>query len=243
MITVATFNIHHGRGIDKQLDLNRIAEVIEASGADIIGLNEVDNHFSSRSGYEDQISWLATQLNMNHAFSPSLSLRFTKSATERQYGNALLSRYPIMNEKNYRFTLIPGLTEGRSLLEATIQMNENFLNVYVTHLSLNPLLHRKQTAFVVNRFQITPMPTILMGDWNMKPESKAWTKITREFQDVWTIAGKGEGFTYPSHRPRSRLDYLFISNHFHVVDTEIITHIPKSSDHLPLKATISFIDS
>ena len=69
-----TFNIHHGRGMDKQLDLYRIAEIIKASDADIIGLNEVDKHFSKRSDYQDQISWLAKQLNMNQAFSPSLSV-------------------------------------------------------------------------------------------------------------------------------------------------------------------------
>ena len=85
-----------------------------------------------------------------------------------------------------------------------------------------------------------PHPTIIMGDWNMKPESTKWRKITREFQDVWKIAGKGPGFTYPSYRPRSRLDYLFVSHHLHIIDAEIITNNPKASDHLPLTATISF---
>jgi endonuclease/exonuclease/phosphatase family metal-dependent hydrolase len=79
-----------------------------------------------------------------------------------------------------------------------------------------------------------------MGDWNMKPESLEWRKITREFQDVWNITGIGAGYTYPSLRPRSRLDYLFVSPHFRVIDTEIITNNPKVSDHLPLKATVSF---
>lgn len=90
-----TFNIHHGKGIDKQVDLYRIAEVIEKSDADIIGLNEVDKHFSKRSLYENQIGWLAKQLNIEHAFSPSLSIKSKNSTTIRQYGNALLSRYPI----------------------------------------------------------------------------------------------------------------------------------------------------
>lgn len=37
-----TFNIHHGKGMDHKADLYRIAEVIEKSDADMIGLNEVD---------------------------------------------------------------------------------------------------------------------------------------------------------------------------------------------------------
>ena len=54
-----TFNIHHGKGVDKQANLSRIAEVIDICNADIIGLNEVDRHFSKRSLYEDQAGWLA----------------------------------------------------------------------------------------------------------------------------------------------------------------------------------------
>ncbi|NRD79575.1 endonuclease/exonuclease/phosphatase family protein [Bacillus sp. BRMEA1] len=239
-IHLLTFNIHHGKGVDRKLDLDRIAEVIKASHADIIGLNEVDKHFSKRSEFIDQIGWLANQLNMYYVFSPSLSLKLNKSSTAREYGNALLSRYPIVNEKNYRFNLFPGLTEGRSILEATIQINNKFLKIYVTHLSLNPILHRKQTDFIIRQFQLAPQPLIIMGDWNMKPQSIGWRKITREFYDVWTIAGMGAGYTYPSLQPRSRIDYIFASHHFHIKKAEIITCIPKSSDHLPLKATISF---
>ncbi|WP_318183945.1 endonuclease/exonuclease/phosphatase family protein [Metabacillus idriensis] len=121
-----TFNIHHGRGMDKQLDLFRIAEVIEKSDADIIGLNEVYKYFSKRSGYEDQISWLAKQLNMNQTFCPSLSLTSKNSTNVRQYGNALLSRYPIVNEKRHLFNFIPGLIEGRSLLDSTIEIKKNY---------------------------------------------------------------------------------------------------------------------
>jgi endonuclease/exonuclease/phosphatase family metal-dependent hydrolase len=69
-IKVMTYNIHHGKGMDKQVNLYRIAEVIEKSGADIIGLNEVDKHFSMRSFYEDQISWLAKQLKHASDFQP-----------------------------------------------------------------------------------------------------------------------------------------------------------------------------
>jgi hypothetical protein len=59
-VTVASYNIHHGVGEDDQLDLDRIAEQIRTSGADIIGLQEVDRHWSSRSDFVDQeIIWLA----------------------------------------------------------------------------------------------------------------------------------------------------------------------------------------
>lgn len=231
-----TFNIHHGRGTDKQIDLNRIAKVIEKSNADIIGLNEVDKHFSKRSHYKDQINVLAKKLNMHQAFGPSVSLTSKDSTTVRQYGNALLSRYPILTEKIHRFDFISGLIEGRSLLDTTIQMNKKVVQVNVTHLSLNPFLHRMQTKFIVNQLKKCSHPLIIMGDFNMKPGSKGWRNVTSECQDVWHMAGSGKGYTYPSLRPRIRLDFIFATSGLDMMEAEVVTNIPKASDHLPLKA-------
>lgn len=235
-----TFNIHHGKGIDKQADLYRIADVIDKSDADIIGLNEVDEYFSKRSLYEDQISWLSNQLNMEHAFSPSISIKSKNLSKVRQYGNALLSRYPIVAKKSHLFNFIPGLIEGRSLLDTAIQINNELFQIYVTHLSLNPFLHSMQIDFILNQHGKNPHPIILMGDWNMNPGSRGWTKLTYHFQDAWHIGGKGTGYTYPSHRPRSRLDYIFVSQNLKVVEAKVVTKMPNASDHLPLTATLRY---
>ncbi len=232
-----TYNIHHGKGMDKQVDLDRIAEVIERSDADIIGLNEVDKHFSKRSRYEDQIRWLAKQLNMEQAYSPSLSLKSKK--TMRQYGNALLSRYPIVKNNSYPFNFISGLVERRSLLETTIEANKQLFQINVTHLSLNPFLHKKQTDFILNQACNCSHPIIIMGDWNMRPRSREWRKVTRNLQDVWSVLGEGAGYTYPSRRPRMRLDYIFASQNLRVVEAELVKTIPEASDHLPIKVTLS----
>ncbi|MGM0876666.1 MAG: endonuclease/exonuclease/phosphatase family protein [Bacillota bacterium] len=239
-IKVMTFNIHHGKGIDKQVDLSRIAEVIEKSDADIIGLNEVDKHFSKRSLFEDQTSWLAKQLNTEHFFSPSLSIKSKNLTAVRQYGNALLSRYPIVTKKSHSFNYISGLIEGRSLLDATIQINKQLYQIMVTHLSLNPFLHRKQTDFIKNQLHNYPHPIIIMGDWNMRPGSRGWRNLTDKVQDTWHVSGKGPGYTYPSLRPKMRLDYIFVSPELQVIEAEVITKTLKSSDHLPLKATLSY---
>ena len=51
---VLTFNIHHGAGTDDVLSLERIASVIKNSDADLVGLQEVDRHYSARSNWADQ---------------------------------------------------------------------------------------------------------------------------------------------------------------------------------------------
>ena len=67
-----TYNIHHGAGYDGVLDLERIAVLIEKSGADVIGLQEVDRHWSERSNWVDQPAWLAKRLKMHYGYAANL---------------------------------------------------------------------------------------------------------------------------------------------------------------------------
>lgn len=228
-IKVMTFNIHHGKGMDKHVDLKRISEVITSSNADIIGLNEVDKKFSKRSHFVDQIESLANELNFYYAFSPSIT-----NKSDNQYGNGVLSRYPLISNKNQTFNFFPRFVEGRSLLEATVEVNQKPVNIYVTHLSLHPYLHRLQTEMILRRVR---NPAIILGDWNMKPNSKRWERVIENYVDVWNEFGKGAGNTYPSPKPRTRLDYIFVSKEIKILSTEIYDKIPIASDHLPLLAT------
>ncbi len=68
---VMTYNVHHGKGLDKKVDLDRICKVITNSNADIIGLNEVDRYFSKRSHFQDQMEYLTNKLNYYGALSLS----------------------------------------------------------------------------------------------------------------------------------------------------------------------------
>ncbi|WP_377558951.1 endonuclease/exonuclease/phosphatase family protein [Ornithinibacillus salinisoli] len=234
-----TYNIHHGKSVDKQLNLDQIGYVIEKSNADIIGLNEVDKYFSNRSEFEDQISWLAKHLKMEQAFTHSIKLKSRDRENERQYGNALLSRFPIVNKKDHHFNFIKGLVEGRSMLEATLEIDNKMLQVYVTHLSLNPFLHNKQTSSIIDILSKSSSASIVMGDWNMKPQSNGWKNMTDVYTDAWEVAGEGAGYTYPSTRPKRRLDYIFMSDHLSVTEAKIIKANPKASDHLPLRISFS----
>nr|WP_242069322.1 endonuclease/exonuclease/phosphatase family protein [Paenibacillus dendritiformis] len=63
-LTVMSYNIQHGRGMDDRYDPARIADVIRRAGAGVVGLQEVDRHFDKRSNYEDTITVLAARLGM-----------------------------------------------------------------------------------------------------------------------------------------------------------------------------------
>ncbi|MFC4766711.1 endonuclease/exonuclease/phosphatase family protein [Effusibacillus consociatus] len=236
-LNVMTFNIHHGRGTDGQLDLNRIIQVLKESEADLIGLNEVDRYFSKRSDYTDQVSWLAEHLQMHHVFGAAITLKSDGTGITRQYGNAFLSRYPIQSESNHLFNFFRGIIEGRALLEIRIEIDQQPVKAYVTHLSLNPLLHKKQTGFILEKIAAEHEPVIVLGDWNMKPGAKAWKKIASRLTDVCST-GSSAYTTFPSHDPKFQLDYIFVSRDFKIDSVDVIHEIPSASDHLPLRATL-----
>src|SRR5690242_20659699 len=87
-IRVMTYNIHVGVGMDKKLDLPRIAGVITKEHPDLVGLEEVDRGVE-RTGRIDEIAELAKLTKMDYAFAFNLKYQ------GGQYGVAILSRYPI----------------------------------------------------------------------------------------------------------------------------------------------------
>ena len=87
-LRVMTYNIHVGIGMDKKLDLPRIAGVINAQHPDLVGLQEVDRGVTRTQGI-DEIAELAKLTRMDYAFA--FNLRYQGG----QYGVAILSRFPI----------------------------------------------------------------------------------------------------------------------------------------------------
>ncbi|WP_409300970.1 endonuclease/exonuclease/phosphatase family protein [Peribacillus sp. SCS-155] len=241
IVKVLTFNIHHGRGTDRQLNLDRIGAIIQTTGADIIGLNEVDRHFSERSQFKDQAKELAHYLNMQYAFGPAVTIETTGFTPKREFGNAILTKFPIQSMSNHSFDFLPKRTEKRALLEITNNIGNEMITTYVAHLSLNPFLHSKQIAFILEKIQLNKGSSIIVGDWNMTPSSPRWKHITHLLKDAWAEKGNRDqrGFTFPSRRPFRRLDYIFYSSELQLLNCEVVDIDRKASDHLPIIATFA----
>src|SRR5687767_638720 len=87
-LRVMTYNIHVGVGMDKKLDLQRIADVINKERPDLVGLQEVDRGVE-RTQRKDEIVELAAMTKMEYAFAHNLDYQ------GGQYGVAILSRFKI----------------------------------------------------------------------------------------------------------------------------------------------------
>src|SRR5262245_57225477 len=62
-LRVMAYNIQAGAGADHVFDLERQAQAIEAEHPDVVGLEEVDVDWSTRSDYVDEAAWLARRLS------------------------------------------------------------------------------------------------------------------------------------------------------------------------------------
>lgn len=231
-IKVLTFNIHHCRGKDGEVNIERVSEMIKSINADIIGLNEVDKNFSKRSDFLDQAEWIAKKLGLAHLYAPGIS----KEDGSREFGNALLTRFPVTQHRTITFSFLPGI-EKRSMVEACLDTPLGKVMVYVSHLSLNPVIHFIQTGKIIGEMN-RKYPVILMGDWNMRPKSRGWKMVTAHLTDTWDYTAS-RGKTFPSIKPRVKLDYIFCSQQFSPVSSQVIASAPIVSDHLPLVSILS----
>src|SRR5688572_17803193 len=204
-IRVMTYNIHVGVGMDKKLDLQRIAHVINAARPDLVGLQEVDRGVKRTEG-KDEIVELAAMTRMEYAFAPNLDYQGGK------YGVAILSRFPIKNI-DHRMFENKRETERRGMLRIEVEVDGKRLNFVTTHLDYQFEDGRLfETEQMLKLLEGVKGPTIVVADLNDVPTGSAYKLMRTRFDDAWvTSAAKTDGFSYPADKPVKRIDHIFFS--------------------------------
>jgi endonuclease/exonuclease/phosphatase family metal-dependent hydrolase len=237
-LRVATFNIHHGVGLDGVLDLARIAATVERTGADVVGLQEVDRHWSERSNFVDQATWLAEVLDMHLAFGANLDLDPpAPGAPRRQFGTAILSAYKIRAWTN---TLLPRPLGGeqRGLLEGQIKVRGIPVRVFNTHLQHDSQAERLAQVGRIRQVLATANESVvLLGDLNATPATPEIAGLTDLLVDAWVTAGVGDGFTFDAATPHARIDYVMSSGNVVARTAAVVT--TDAADHLPVVADLA----
>ncbi|HET6987780.1 MAG TPA: endonuclease/exonuclease/phosphatase family protein [Kribbella sp.] len=237
-LTVMTYNMHHGAGIDGVLDLERIAVLIERSGADVVGLQEVDRHWNARTKWEDQPAWFATRLKMHYAYAANLERPpLNPGEPRRQYGTAILSKYPI---KDFTNTLLPLYPTGeqRGLAVAKIKVRGAELRFANTHLTSNNNAERlEQAQKVVELLGTSKVPTLLVGDLNAAPDAPEIKTLTAVLADTWAEVGVGPGYTVKAENPTKRIDFQLHSSG--LTPSSAAVPVTRASDHLPVVASFT----
>jgi len=234
-LRVLTYNIRSGNG-----DLRRTAETIRKLAPDIAGLQEVDVSWAERSGFEDQAASLGEMLGMHVRFAPIYTLPGADSTKpSRQFGVALLSKYPIVGWKNDTLTRlstqVPGALPAPApgLLEATIDVGGTKVRVFNTHLDYraDPRVRQRQVEEMLAYIGTAEAPTLVLGDLNAGPDAPELRGLLERVRDTWHSKTE-PGFTYPADKPEKRIDYVLMSKHFRVRSSSV--PVTEASDHRPV---------
>ena len=193
-LTIATYNIHGAVGTDGGFAPERVAGVVLEMSADIIALQEVP---LGGAGMPNVLKVLQDATGFVGVEG------YTFSVSGRRYGNAVLSRYPILATRKIDISF--GSREPRGALDADISCHGHPLRVIATHLGLRPAERHDQIRKLLQVFDTDQMAVVLMGDvneWFVWGKSLRW--LVSHFQAVPAPA------TFPSRWPIFALDRIWI---------------------------------
>lgn len=226
-----TFNTQHCQNfLTGEIDFSAMADAIKKCGADIVGLNEMRSEGPDPE-YSDQTAELSRLSGIeNHFFAKAIDV-----GGKNPYGNALLSKIKIVSAERI---LIPDPTpkaensgyETRCILKAKL---EDGFTVLVTHFGLNPDEQENAVKSVLNALE--DKKCILMGDFNVTPESPLLAPIRERMNDASSLC-KAALLTFPSDEPKIKIDYIFVSSDIKVTGAGIPEIMV--SDHRPHTAVI-----
>jgi len=242
-LRVVTLNIHKGLSqFNRRMVIHELREGLRALQPDLVFLQEVqgDNrrHAQRFAAWPEQAqhAFLAGE-DLKHAYGRN------RVHQHGHYGNALLSRFPILSHENedvsaHRF-------ERRGLLHSVVEVPgwKRNLHCLCVHLSLHERGRRLQLDAIAARLQALAdkrLPIIVAGDFNdWRQRASGILEKSLGMTEVSVAAGGRHSRTFPSLLPLLHLDRIYVRG-FRVRRTEVHRGPPWSllSDHLALSAEL-----
>jgi endonuclease/exonuclease/phosphatase family metal-dependent hydrolase len=241
-LRVLTYNIHRAIGVDRRFRPERIARIVAAHDADLVLLQEVDVGVP-RSREMDLARDLAQALGFPH-----LAAGYNVALRRGRYGNATLSRHPILRERNIDLTV--GSRKRRGCQHTTVALQatggmRRRIEVFNLHLGLSAVERELQIGALIRSAEFAGLgadaPCLVGGDFN------DWR---RRLEPIFTVAlgfgtpteprwGRQRAVaTFPAFFPRGPLDRIYFRGRLRLLSARRcrlrISRV--ASDHLPLIA-------
>jgi endonuclease/exonuclease/phosphatase family metal-dependent hydrolase len=195
-VRVMTYNIRVGFGTSGRQDIEAIAKVIEDAGTDVVALQEIGRGALIGSS-ADVLALLSRRLDMPYMVMAA--------ATDPLFGNAILSRYPIVAGGQGTLPRVDAtIVRGYAWAEIDLGGGNNLL-VLNTHLDSRPpesgsAERVAETNALLETWAGRPRAVVL-GDMNATMGSPEINLLLDAgLQDAWAEAGKGE---------RPPIDWIF----------------------------------
>lgn len=233
-LRVITLNTRHGEIENGTIDGIKQATEIKKYNPDIILLQEVDM-------YTDRVN----QIDELQIFKNITGLQYTTFGSNIDfenggYGNAILSKYPILKSENYINTKF--IKENRGILYIEISINGKNVEVFNTHF---PVRENERLAFAkqINRIVDNKKSNdvIIGGDFNLglvpiskhvyevhtKDRYEELEELKKNFKDVYFIEN-----TYPVEKTEGQLDKIMYNGDLTLKEVKRLDD--KISDHYPV---------
>jgi endonuclease/exonuclease/phosphatase family metal-dependent hydrolase len=234
-----SFNMCHGDNNNGIIDIKNQASVLKKYNPDIVLLQEVDI-CTERSLYINELSEFKKYIGLDYSCHGA-NIPYKSG----WYGNAIISRYPIMTSENYLCNFAGYSKEPKGMLHATINIDGKHIEVFNTHFPVYEEERIKFAESILNMFSINNFleDKILAGDFNFgviplgnhryefnkKDSYDEYEKILKVFKDP-----KFEENTWPTGNPIADIDKVFYSGSIKLLTIEKID--VDISDHYPIYA-------
>lgn len=224
-LTLATYNIHHGQGLDRRLGIPRIASLLKDTECDVACIQEVDCRVP-RSRRAHQPRELAKALSMKAVYGPNIRWPFGA-----KYGNLILSRLPVLTIVLHS---LPGGDEQRGVVEVHLQAECGKVAVFCTHWGLSKDERLLQAEATVAAMKASELPALLAGDLNEAPNDPANAILL----DAGLVALGPDDPTYPADDPIDRIDHVYGSPGWKTLEAFTVPSL--ASDHRPVVVEARF---
>ena len=230
-VRVMSYNLRQGFDSHGRHAMEDLAGVIEAEGPDIVALQEVSRGWVVNGSF-DMLSWLSQRLEMDYVWGPS---------ADPVWGNAVLSRLPIIASQNYEMPNNDEIHLDRAFLTVDVDVGGGgTLKVIATHFHHVRDRSDIRVAQAMATLEAVDIgqSTVLIGDLNASPDEPEMPLIADSgMRDAFVSSGAaGDGFTFPADGPRRRIDYIWTSPDLKAQDFSIPQSL--ASDHLAVAATL-----
>lgn len=232
-LRVATYNVHGCVGTDRRHDPERIASVVSELDADVVALQEFTYPASVALESREPVE-LVTLDSYQCALGPTREFGWKKIET-RCFGNALLTRHPIVDV--HRIDLSMDRREPRGALAATVDVGGTPVHVLATHLGLKVTERRFQVRQLLSyldsvRYSIV----VVLGDFNDWLPGRSAVRVLDDRM------GRSQSLrSFPSARPILPLDRIWIqpASALRRMFVHRSALARRASDHLPVVADIA----
>jgi endonuclease/exonuclease/phosphatase family metal-dependent hydrolase len=229
-VRIMSYNLHQGYAASGMQDLEALARTIEASGAEIVALQEVSRGWLI-NGSTEMLTWLARRLRMHAAWGP---------AADAAFGNAILSRRPIVNAGRIEVPRV-GRPMRRGAVWAAVDLGGGealiVIATHLHHVEAHGHVRELQALAVANLWHERPR-TVVLGDFNATPDAPEIALLRAAgLRDAFVLAGEGPGYTFSSVQPERRIDYVFVSPDLSARDFQVLP--TTASDHLGIAVTVA----